>query len=198
MNDYSMNNWKEYSQKFGQFPGNTYDNPFKAHGQKPDQPLRDTVRYYSRAASIWHGNNPTYVTPQFEQKVTATNLNAQNAQFDKAKQSQDAQFAQSGMYGQGSHQAASNDLAAQRAKQMASNATQLQNQLEATKFQNWNDWAKNRFAMQNQLDQLAIQKQQLELQRAQIASQNNAAAKAAGSSSFSGIAGMLGGLLAGG
>lgn len=176
MLNFSYTNWKDYASRFAQFPGHKKDNPFKATDpNNPIKDLRGSVNYFTRAASIAHGNNPTYVTPKFEQQVKALGANTYNAQFDSLKKANDAQFAQSGMFGQGAHQAASNNLANERAKNLATLATSTQNQLEATKFQNWNDWIKTRFAMQNQLDSLAIQNQQLDLQRSQIASQNKAA-----------------------
>lgn len=175
MQNYSISNWSEYIKNLNQFPGNKKANPFKATDpNNPQKDLRSTTNYFTRAASIWHGNNPTYVTPKFKQQVQATNANTYNAQYDQAKKQADAQFAQNGLYGQGAHQAAAANMNAKRAKDLAENATKVDNQLAATEFQNWNDWVAKRFAMQNQLDNLAIQKQQLDLQRAQIASQNKA------------------------
>ena len=194
MQDFSFNNWKEYADRLGQFPGHKQDNPFKTPGKDPNKETRQTVNYFARAASIAHGNNPTYITPQFEQRMQAANADTLNAQYDKAKKQADAQFAQRGIYGQGAHQAANNALAAERAKALAQNAAETTNKLEATKFDNWNDWAKQRFAWLNQLEQDAIQKQQLQLQRAQIAGQNKSidAQKAAANNPLNWLGGLIG------
>lgn len=194
MQNYSFNNWKEYAEKLGQFPGHQQANPFKAQDKDPGKDTRRTVNYFARAASIAHGNNPTYITPQFEQRMQAANANTLNAQYDQAKKQTDAQFAQRGVYGQGAHQAANNALTAERAKALAQNAAATTNQLAATKFDNWTDWAKQRFAWLNQLDQEAIQKQQLQLQRAQIAGQNRAvdAQRAAANNPFNWLGGLIG------
>lgn len=193
MQNYQFSNWKEYADNLAKFPGNKRVNPFKTPDMDPNKETRQTVNYFARAASIAHGNNPTYVTPEFEQRMHALNANTQNAQFDAAKKAQDAQFAQRGIYGQGAHQAANNQLASERAKGIAQANANMTNQLEATKFQNWNDWAKQRFNWLNMLDQEAIQKQQLQLQRAQIASQNKAvdAAEAANNNPMNWLGGLM-------
>lgn len=164
MQDYSYKNWKEYEQSLGQFPDHKKQNPFKIE-DNDRRGIRQNVNYFAKAASIAHGNNPTFVTPQFRQQITATNTNTQNAQYDQAKKAQDAQFAQAGMYGQGAHQAANNALAAQRAQGMAKVATDTTTQLDQTEFNDWNDWAKQRFAWLNQMDDYALQDKSLELQR---------------------------------
>lgn len=194
MQNYSYNNWNEYSQNLAKFPGNKQQNPFKTPDKDPNKETRQTVNYFARAASIAHGNNPTFITPQYEQRMQALNANAQNAQYDQAKRQADAQFAQRGIYGQGAHQAANNQLAMERGKNIAQSAANLTNNLEETKFNNWNEWAKQRFNWLNQLDQEAIQKQQLQLQRAQIAGQNKAvdAQKAAANNPFNMLGGLFG------
>ena len=164
MQDYSYKNWNEYHQSLGQFPDHKKQNPFKIE-DNDRRGISQNVNYFAKAASIAHGNNPTFVTPQFRQEITATNANTQNAQYDQAKKAQDAQFAQSGMYGQGAHRAAANAFAADRAKGMADVATRTKTQLDQTEFNNWNDWAKQRFMWLNQLDDYALQDKQLELSR---------------------------------
>ena len=164
MQDYSYKNWNEYKPQLGSFPDNQKQNPFKIDNNE-QRGIRKSVNYFAKAASIAHGNNPTFVTPQFRQQMNATNANTQNAQYDQAKRQADAQFAQSGMYGQGAHQAANNALSAERAKGMAQVATDTNMKLDQTEFQNWNDWAKQRFAWLNQLDDYALAQKQLEYQR---------------------------------
>ena len=164
MQDYSYKNWKEYEKSLGQFPEHKKENPFKIE-DNDRRGIRQNVNYFAKAASIAHGNNPTFVTPTFRQQITATNANTQNAQYDQAKRAQDAQFAQSGMYGQGAHKAADNALAAQRAQGMAKVATDTKTQLDQTEFNNWNDWARQNFAWLNQMDDYTLQDKSLELQR---------------------------------
>ena len=164
MNDYSYKNWNDYQKELGGFPDNQKQHPFKIDNNE-QRGIRKSVNYFAKAASIAHGNNPTFVTPQFRQQMTAMNTNTQNAQYDNAKKVQDAQFAQSGMYGQGSHQAANNALASERAKGIADVATKTKTQLDQTEFQNWNDWARQRFAWLNQMDDYANAQKQMEYKR---------------------------------
>lgn len=167
MQDYSYGNWNEYAKRLGQFPDHKKKNPFKLPEDNNDmnRGIRQNVNYFAKAASIAHGNNPTFVTPTFRQQITATNANTQNAQYDQAKKAQDARFAQTGMYGQGAHRAADNAFMNERAKGMAKVATDTKTQLDQTEFQNWNDWAKQRFMWLNMMDDYATQQKQLELQR---------------------------------
>lgn len=165
MQNFQYSNWGEYMRNLGKFPGNQRENPLKPEESATGRGIRKGVNYFANAASVAHGNNPTFVTPEFRQKVTALNADTTNAQYDAAKKAQDAQYAQNGMYGQGAHQAADRDLNARRASDMAKNATQTETQLDQTEFQNWNDWAKTRFAMMNQLDQYELAKNQQELDR---------------------------------
>lgn len=173
MQDYSYKNWQEYGQNLSKFPDNQKQNPFKIE-DNDRRGIRQNVNYFAKAASIAHGNNPTFVTPQFRQQVGALNANTQNAQADAMKRASDAQFSQSGMYGQGSHQAATNALNATRAQNMAQTATQTKTQLDQTEFQNWNDWARQRFAWLNQMDEYALGQKQLEYSMLQAKMQQKA------------------------
>lgn len=164
MQDYSYKNWNDYKRELGSFPDNQKQNPFKIDNNE-QRGIRKSVNYFAKAASIAHGNNPTFVTPQFRQQMTALNTNTQNAQYDAAKRQADAQFSQSGMYGQGSHQAANNALNVERGKNIAQTEAQTKTQLDQTEFQNWNDWAKQRFAWLNQMDDYATAQKQLEYNR---------------------------------
>lgn len=173
MQDYSYKNWQEYGQNLAKFPDNRKQNPFKIENDQ-QRGIRKSVNYFAKAASIAHGNNPTFVTPQFRQQVNALNLNTQNNTNDAMKKASDAQFAQSGMYGQGSHQAATNALNATRAQNLAQTATQTKTQLDQTEFQNWNDWARQRFAWLNQMDEYALGQKQLEYSMLQAKMQQKA------------------------
>lgn len=164
MNDYSYKNWADYRRELGGFPDNQKEHPFKIDNNE-QRGIRKSVNYFAKAASIAHGNNPTFITPQFRQQVNALNSNTQNTQYDQAKRQADAQFSQSGMYGQGSHQAATNAMNAERAKNLAQTATQTKTQLDQTEFNNWNDWARQRFAWLNQMDDYANAQKQMEYQR---------------------------------
>ena len=133
---------------------------------------------WANASTAWYAATPTFITPQFEDNLRSTASNTLQAQIDNNMRNINQRYASTGMFGQGANQAAARGSAQASASEMAKLQSGITQNIEQQRYNDFVNWYNAAMGRQQMIDNYSLGKQSLEMQRAQMANQNNLMADA--------------------